>query len=713
MRTWLCLTASLVVAGRAPAQDSTRATGDTVTRDTTHGRSPRPPAVLSPVRVTVSRDVPRPPIDLPYAISVAHPDTTRPAQSHTRLDETLLLLPGVTVENRFNPSEDPRIAVRGFGSRSAFGVRDVRLLYDDMPLTAPDGQTPVDYLDMQDIGTVEVIRGTASALYGNGAGGVIAFHSLPAPDVPAQASVESVTGSAGLERWVGTVAGTTAGATYRADIAHTGLTGYRQYSAQQVTNYSARSTLDLGATRLGLVVLGLDEPTADNPGALTVAQYRANIDSAAPIDISKRARKAVDHLQVGLDATHPLGSQGGTITGELYGLGRRLENPLSYATVAVATASGGGSVRATLPVPIGRLMDRVNAGVDYQRQDDSRQNYANCNGLVAPTARCPVTGVDRGVATINQREVIWSLGPYLSDELDLGRVHVSGGLRDDDVNFAVHDELPITPTSPNASGIRDLHAVSPTGGVVVKLSTFQSVYANVASAFETPTTTELGTKPDGTPGINPALSPEYATTYEAGVKGYLWTRIRYDAAAFDTFVRDELVPYEVPGQSTRVYYRNAGRTNRQGLEASLGSTVGPLDLGLSYSYSHFKFASYTVNSASYAGHWIPGIPMHDLQGSATYRVNRLFATLEGAAQSAMFADDANAAPRAPSYGLLNIRAGGSALFGAPWASAAVGITNLLDRHYVPSVVLNATQGEYYEPGALRAIYVKVDLGIGG
>jgi iron complex outermembrane receptor protein len=105
--------------------------------------------------------------------------------------------------------------------------------------------------------------------------------------------------------------------------------------------------------------------------------------------------------------------------------------------------------------------------------------------------------------------------------------------------------------------------------------------------------------------------------------------------------------------------------------------------------------------------------MHDLQGSATYRVNRLFATLEGAAQSAMFADDANAAPRAPSYGLLNIRAGGSALFGAPWASAAVGITNLLDRHYVPSVVLNATQGEYYEPGALRAIYVKVDLGIGG
>ena len=125
-------------------------------------------AKLPPV-ITVTRDVGRSALDLPFAITETRPDSARPGQTHLLLDQTLFLLPGVTVANRNNPSQDPRISIRGFGARSAFGVRSIKVLRDGMPLTLPDGQTPIDYLDLESVGRVETIRGTASALYGNAA----------------------------------------------------------------------------------------------------------------------------------------------------------------------------------------------------------------------------------------------------------------------------------------------------------------------------------------------------------------------------------------------------------------------------------------------------------------------------------------------------------------------------------------------------------------
>src|SRR3954464_13664900 len=130
-----------------------------------------------PPMVTVTRQPARSPFDLPFGISVVQPDSLRPGQAHVAADQTLLMIPGLVVANRNNPSQDVRVSVRGFGARSQFGVRSLRVMRDGMPLTLPDGQTPLDYLDLESVGRVEVIRGTASALYGNAPGGVIDLHS--------------------------------------------------------------------------------------------------------------------------------------------------------------------------------------------------------------------------------------------------------------------------------------------------------------------------------------------------------------------------------------------------------------------------------------------------------------------------------------------------------------------------------------------------------
>jgi len=165
------------------------------------------PRKLPPV-VTVTRDVGRSPLDLPYSITSLRPDSLSPGQTHTFVEQTLTLLPGVTVANRTNPSQDTRISVRGFGARSAFGARSIRILRDGMPLTLPDGQTPIDYLDLESVGRVEVIRGTASALYGNASGGVIDIRSADAPSAPFALQARTWRGSSNLQRTTGLFGGT-------------------------------------------------------------------------------------------------------------------------------------------------------------------------------------------------------------------------------------------------------------------------------------------------------------------------------------------------------------------------------------------------------------------------------------------------------------------------------------------------------------------------
>src|SRR6476661_2035178 len=174
-RSTVALLLAVLIAPALRAQDTTSST-------------------LPTVRVTATREGPRAPIELPYAVTIAHLDSLA-AMRRLGIDELLLAVPGVALANRQNPAQDPRISVRGFGARSAFGVRGVRVLQDGVPVTLPDGQTPVDVLDLQGADRVDVVRGSASSLYGNAAGGVIDVRSTPPALVPLAPYARIVAGS--------------------------------------------------------------------------------------------------------------------------------------------------------------------------------------------------------------------------------------------------------------------------------------------------------------------------------------------------------------------------------------------------------------------------------------------------------------------------------------------------------------------------------------
>jgi iron complex outermembrane receptor protein len=199
------------------------------------------------------------------------------------------------------------------------------------------------------------------------------------------------------------------------------------------------------------------------------------------------------------------------------------------------------------------------------------------------------------------------------------------------------------------------------------------------------------------------------------MKGLALARVQYDVAFYDTWVRDELISFDIG--SGRTAFRNAGRTRRRGAEAAASTDVGPLSFSAAYTYSRFRFKDFVTGTTQQAGHAIPGIPERQFQTAVTARVQRAFAVAEWQAKSAVYVNDANATA-APGYAVVNARLGATAAFGRPWLMPVVGIQNAFDRKYVGSVAVNAARNvagtpgseKFYEPGSGRTWFVGLSAG---
>ncbi|MEO8193028.1 MAG: TonB-dependent receptor [Gemmatimonadales bacterium] len=664
---------------------------------------------IEPVIVTVTRGT-RSVLGSPFAISIIRPDSARPGQRKTAVDEILALVPGVTAVNRNNPAQDPRLSIRGFGARSTFGVRGVRVLRDGMPLTLPDGQTPLDYLDLESVGRIEVMRGAASAMYGNASGGVIDMRTAAPSAAALSVEPRQWLGENGWSRSVIGASGTVAGFGYVSDVAHTRSDGERNHSRQRATTGFARVSLSRDAGDVAITAMALDNPLSENPGALTLEEMRSDATVADALSLRRKARKAVKQVQIGLSADRAL--EFGMLSVAAFAGARSLDNPLTFAIVEIGRHTYGTSASLQKDVGGGAVRHRFSAGVDGQWQNDLRRNYATCADTVplsAPTPTCPYLDTERGVVTLDQRELVSGAGAYIADEISLTpRLSVTAGLRGDKVTFEVRDRL-VTNSNPDDSGERSLGAVSPIAGIVARVSPTHSLYANLSAAFETPTATELGNNADGTAGINQDLEPQRSTTVEAGAKGWAGSSLRYDLAFFDTRVRDELVPFEIPASNGRRYFRNAGRTRRRGAEAGADISAGPATLLFAYSYSHFRFEDYSTGGSDFSGKEIPGLPAHRLQAALRVGSRLAFALLETETAGDAFVDDANSV-RAPGYTVAHSRVGGAPFRRLPRLSITVGIQNIFDRRYASSIAVNAARGKYYEPAQGRALYAGVSLG---
>jgi iron complex outermembrane receptor protein len=342
------------------------------------------------------------------------------------------------------------------------------------------------------------------------------------------------------------------------------------------------------------------------------------------------------------------------------------------------------------------------AGAEWEMQHDHRLNHENKAGV-------------RGALLLDQIERVASAAGFAEMSASAGPLTVLGAARYDRFRFSVADHL-VTATDPDDSGARTLDAWSPTLGASLAAAPWLSFYGNVATAFQTPTTTELANRPSGAGGFNPDLKPERTTSVEAGAKarrGAVWA----EADVYRARIRDALIPFELEGFAGRQFYRNAGEAVHRGVEASAGVEPVPgLGLRAAYTYTDARFGQYVLGGVDLRGNRVPGIAPHRVEATAFWsRDAGPFAGIDLRHESRTPVADTDSLGRfsSPAYTTVDVRGGWTELrLGVVRLSPTLGITNLFDVRYNTSVVINAARNRFYEPGPGRSAYVGMEMKLG-
>lgn len=667
---------------------------------------------LDSLRASVTRSL-LPVADAPVAVTSLAAPSIQGARATVGLDEALVAVPGVLVNNRYNFSLGSRIAIRGLGARAAFGVRGVRIIADGIPLTMPDGQTNLNNLDLGAAGRIQVIRGPASALYGNAAGGVIAIETElpPGEDLATEARVLIGDLGRGTSDFDRLRKGQFKAAYRRSDfdallsVARLEVDGYRDFSRTRQSLVNLVGHQQFGTnTRIGFVLNGIDQPVAESPGALPIDSARLKPEMAWPNNVRTGSGEATRQLQAGVTLQRLVAH--GRVDLSVYALGRSLDNALPFGFIALSRQAAGARALTAQTATISDMPLDISVGVDLESARDDRREFDNVDG--GPGDDLVRDQVDR----------VESIGPFAQASLGItSRLTAMAGLRFDAVRFATEDSQ--LDDGVDDSGDRTLTALSPVLGVTAHLSTSTTAYANVATSFQTPTTTELINAPPEPGkmccpgGFNPNLEPERATSFEVGLRGQMSERASYEVALYRASIRNTLVPFQVEDVEAREFFRNAGRSRHQGFEAGLRYVADLFDLNIAATITDFRFTDDGDVTSAFEDNRVPGVaPFHLFAGVALQPYESISIDTEFEHTSSYYADDANTAEN-PAANVITLRVSADTRIGGARVTPFLALNNALDEQYYSSVVVNAFGARYFEPAPGRSFHIGLSVATGG
>jgi len=640
----------------------------------------------------------------PMSISVVSQEEIQLGRQQLALDEALASVPGLFMQNRYNFAQDLRVSIRGFGARSAFGIRGIKILVDGIPLTVADGQGQVDTIDLGATKQVEVIRGPSSALYGNAAGGVISVTSEDGPETPF-ASMRITGGEYGYQKLAVKTGGQAENINYFLSLSDSQIDGYRDHSEAENTQFTGRVNFDLGKDRDWLFILNhTDQPVSNDPGGVDLNQATSDPASARDRNVDFDNGETVTQTRLGTIYTTPIGASG-ELSVRGYVDSREFTAKLPQFPVADSVdldrKFSGFGISYAHDSFLGSIPSRFLIGFDLDDQDDDRKRRVNNLGVI-------------GALLFDQREEVTSKGIYAQNELALtDQMQLTLGVRYDQVDFSVTDHFL---SDGDDSGSRDLDDVSPMVGLAYQLNDNTSLYSTVSTSFETPTTTEFA-NPAGGGGFNPMIEPQKATNYEFGLRGIAPASTSYQLAVFKTDVKDELISYDANG---RDFFQNAGESGRTGIELSAKSQLTDrIESTVSMSYGDFSFDSFQVlsfdamNNATvtgdFSGNRIPGTVEKLAYIELTYTApSNWYSAIDFTYTGDQFADNNNTV-NVEAYTLANWRIGADYQVGRTFLSPFLGINNLTDENYFSNIRINAFGGRYYEAAPGRNVYGGVEL----
>jgi iron complex outermembrane recepter protein len=660
---------------------------------------------LATVVVSASRAEQRS-FDAPAAVVAIDTETIQNAGPQVNLSESLNRVPGLTILNRQNYAQDLQVSIRGFGARSAFGIRGIRLLVDGIPATTPDGQGQGSSISLTSTERIEVLRGPLAQLYGNSSGGVIQAFTREAPDQPEVAS-QLYAGSYGMLRTDWQYAGKVGNYGLVADYNTFSTDGFRANSKTERKQFNGKVSFDAGdATKVDVVFNRFDMPLALDPTGLTAAQLAADPTQAGTNAIARNARKIVVQNQLGTSIKHTLGADH-SVTARLY-TGTR--DNTQYQTGA-ATATGawvglernysGAGLQYNALSKIGATPVMWVVGYEYDRSKETRQG-----GVAALGEKTTTTRNEDNQAT--NSDMFVQATALVSEQISL-----VGGLRYSSVGFKSSDNYL---KDGDGSGSTNYKATSPVLGLTYHANDSLNLYANYGKGFESPTLAEVAYKGAATPAFNTSINASKSKHYEIGAKWLPTTHSRLDMTLFQINATDEIVvASNTAGNST---FKNAPSTKRTGWELSGNTLLMPnlrATLAASQTNASFSQAFVTGTTNISAGNKIPGIPQSfvfsellwtskTMDDSTTKRnmASKLGAQagIELTHAGRLYANDTNIAT-ADGYNTLAIKASYGWAIGSGVLTASARVDNATDKRYVGSVIVNQAASQFYEPAPGR------------
>ena len=578
---------------------------------------------------------------------------------------------GLWITNSENQAQDNRMAIRGFGARSAFGIRGLKIILDGIPLTTPDGQSQVDNIPFQLIENVEIMKSLSSTRYGNASGGVVSINTYS--NLSDKYIIEAGYGSYGYKNFKGTYSTNSEKSSTILNISQAENDGYRDHSSYLNKSLFFKHARKFQKMNLKFNLLYFDSPYAFDPGGLNIESVEENRSQARDRNVLYNSQESIKQIQTGLVLDWD--TKIGEVNSNVYYSNRDFVGLLPF--------TNGGYVELNRDFAGAEISIKDKSqnfewmvGTSIQDQKDDRKRFENNEG-------------EKGVQVMDQIESFRSYGVFVLSSYNKPKYSIQAGLRYDGNEISLDDNIGIDQQYIDYS--RSLNALSPNFGLIFRATKNGEVYINYAHAYETPSLSELSANPFGS-GFNEELLPMISKGFDVGFRKSI-KDASYNLTAFYIDTEDEIVSYEIWGMN---YYRNMGTSKRYGIELEGSYKLNKLNtFNASYTQANYEFTNQLINGQ------LPGVPKSNFSLEWVYNKDNFYAQLDLKYAHSLFADDMNQV-KVPSFFLSNLALKNTYSIKDLEITAGLQIRNLFNEKYFDNIRLNAFGNRFYEPASLRS-----------
>ena len=620
---------------------------------------------------------------VPLSVTLKSFNEDKNFSSQSSFSDFIKNTPGVFTTSSNNFSQDMRISIRGFGARSAFGIRGIKLIVDGIPETTPDGQSQLDNLPLGLISNIEILRGPNANLYGNSSGGVISINTLTNPN-------DKFYRTSGI---FGAYQYQSIQRTRVLDWKNSNLiihydkrrsNGYRDQSNYKtsILNLKYINQLDQ-SNKIVWQINYTDSPYAYDPGGLKLSEVEDNRRQARKNNIDYDTYEKVKHLKTGISWNYKK-NDNSFFDSYFFYQQRDFYSKLPFNFGGIISIDRNYYGLGTKFTRNKNLENRNNTfvmGVDHLSQSDDRKRFKNNFGL-------------KGDRTLSQMENFDTTGIYLVSQTNFNSgLLLRYGIRYDINSIGIDSNNKV-----------NLDKINPSLGISYSINSSDNIFFSFGTSFETPTLNELSNNPDGS-GFNKDLKSNNAVNYEIGWRKSL-SNIAFEAVAYITNSDNEILPYEIELFPGKNFYRNVGSTLRQGIEISSSVSFQGGLFNLNYTLSKNRFKDFILDGDDLSENLIPGIPSQMLDLEVLFKLSKKrMLILTNRLIGERYADNLNET-LVSSYNIFNVKYSKEIFKKSQFS---LGVNNLFNEEFYDNIRINAFGKRYYEPAPKRNFYFGINF----